>query len=107
MVMAKFISIVFLVAIFDATFAHQMVKSDKCVLISTIFWKMKAWAFKKAKNNANLEKYGISKMNLESAILDAILINKMGTRQFTNTFFEDSSPTELKTVHRLTLLFHD
>ena len=28
---------------------------------------------KKAKNNANLEKYGISKMNLEFAILDAIL----------------------------------
>ena len=75
--MAKFVSNVFLVAIFDATFADQMLKSDKCVLTSTIFWKMNIWAFKKkqkkAKYNANLEKYGISKMNLEFAILDAIL----------------------------------
>ena len=76
--MAKFVSNAFLVAIFDATFADQMLKSDKCVLTSTIFWKMNVWAFKKkkkkkkkkAKNNANLEKYGISKMNLEFAILD-------------------------------------
>ena len=79
MVMAKFVSNVFLVAIFDATFADQMLKSDKCVLTSTIFWKVNVWVFKKkkkkkkAKNNANLEKYGISKMNLEFAILDAIL----------------------------------
>ena len=75
---SKFVSNVFLVAIFDATFADQMLKSDKCVLTSTIFWKMNVWALKKkkkkkAKNNANLEKYGISKMNLEFAILDAIL----------------------------------
>ena len=72
MVMSKFVSNVFLVAIFDATFADQMLKSDKCVLTSTIFWKMNVWALKK-KKNANLEKYGISKMNLEFAILDAIL----------------------------------
>ena len=76
--MAKFVFNVFLVAIFDATFADQMLKSDKFVLTSTIFWKMNVWAFKKkkkkkkkkAKNNANLEKYGISKINLEFAILD-------------------------------------
>ena len=37
MVMAKFVSNVFLVAIFDANFADQMFKSDKCVLISTVF----------------------------------------------------------------------
>ena len=75
MVMAKFVSNVFLVAIFDATFADKMLKSDKCVLTSTIFWKVNVWVFKKKKKkkNANLEKYGISKMNLEFAILDAIL----------------------------------
>ena len=67
MVMAKFVFNVFLVAIFDATFADQMLKSDKFVLTPTIFWKMNVWAFKK-----NLEKYGISKMNLEFANLDAI-----------------------------------
>ena len=60
MVVAKFASNVCLVAIFDATFADQMLKSDICVFISTIFWKMHVWAFKKAEHNANLEKYGIS-----------------------------------------------
>ena len=75
MVMAKFVFNVFLVAIFDAIFADQMLKSDKFVLTPTIFWKMNVWAFKKKKKkkNANLEKYGISKMNLEFAILVAIL----------------------------------
>ena len=37
MAMAKFVFNVFLVAIFDATFADQMLKSDKFVLTSTIF----------------------------------------------------------------------
>ena len=37
MLVAKFISNVFLVAIFDATFADQILKSDGCVLISIIF----------------------------------------------------------------------
>ena len=45
--MAKFVFNVFLVAIFDATFANQMLKSDKFVLTPTIFWKMNVWAFKK------------------------------------------------------------
>ena len=71
--MAKFVFNVFLVAIFDATFADQMLKSDKFVLTSTIFWKNESLGLQKKKNNANLEKYGISKMNLEFAILGAIL----------------------------------
>ena len=44
---AKLVSNVFLVAIFDATFADQMLESNKCVLISTIFWISNVWAFKK------------------------------------------------------------
>ena len=67
MAVAKFVSNVFLVAIFDATFADQMLKSDQPFSEK---WMSGPSKKKKKKKNTNLEKYGISKMNLESAILD-------------------------------------
>ena len=54
--MAKFVFNIFLVAIFDATFADQMLKSDTFVLTPTIFWKMNVWAFKKKNKNQKKKK---------------------------------------------------
>ena len=76
MVMAKFVTSVFLVATFDATFADQNVKTWQMCTYINHFLKIECMSLqkKKAKNNSNVGKYGISLMNLESDFLDVILI---------------------------------
>ena len=77
-VMANFVTYVFLVAIFDSTFADQNVKKWWMCTYINHFLKHEGMSFQKSNkkkikkkiDNASLETYGIFIMNLEFAVLE-------------------------------------